>query len=60
MHHKTVALQGHFLPHKTGKQREALLSQTPVTSGDVRPVAEKAGALNPDRVSKDSAKHLQT
>lgn len=53
MHHKTVTLWGHFLPHKKAKQREALLSQTAATAEDVRSVAKNAGALNADRVSKD-------
>ncbi len=39
MHHKTVTLWRHFLPHKKGKQREALLSQTAATAGGVRSVA---------------------
>lgn len=53
MHHKTVALWRHFLPHKIAKQREALLSQTADTAENVRSGVEKAGALNADRVSKD-------
>lgn len=48
MHHKAVALWKHFLPHKTAKHTEAVLSQTAATAGDVMLVAKNASALHAD------------
>lgn len=49
MHHKTVVLQEHFLPHKVAKQREALLSHTASAAA----AATAAGSLKSRQVSKD-------